>query len=84
MRHDVLCAKYGFEDDPGQDVWGYEPPVRACDCARFPGVRKDERLRVRGLIQAEIDSICSRHPTPDAAALDGLDWALQIIDEDES
>ena len=41
MRHDVLCAKYGFDSDPGQDKWGYEPPVRPCDCSRFAEVRRD-------------------------------------------
>ena len=37
----MLCAKYGFDSDPGQDKWGYEPPVRPCDCSRFAEVRRD-------------------------------------------
>lgn len=43
-----------------------------------------ERLRIRGFIQAEIDYIVRRKPTAEAAAIDGLEMALQITDENKS
>lgn len=48
----MLCAKYGFDSDPGQDKWGYEPPVRPCDCSRFAEVRRDALDAARNAVAA--------------------------------
>lgn len=70
MRHDVLCAKYGFDSDPGQDKWGYEPPVRPCDCSRFAEVRRDALDAAREAVNRLASDMANWSSAETAAATD--------------